>query len=88
MDESLRDDQVQRLTRKHAPWSDWILGEYLQYWYWLVVLAADIFLVMDLVQRYHVRDSIGLVLMIFGFVAAVYAEYLLFLRIWPAKALN
>jgi hypothetical protein len=88
MDESLRDDQVQRLTRKHAPWSDWILGEFLQYNYWLGVLAVDVFLIMDLVQRYHVRNATGLVLAIIGFMAAVYGEYLLFLRIWPANDLK
>ncbi len=62
MDESLDDEQVKRLTRKHSPWSDWLMNEYAQYWYWLGVLAADAFVLMDVAGRYHVRDSAGFAL--------------------------
>jgi hypothetical protein len=88
MDETLGDDQVKRLTRKHSPWSDWLMSEFLQYWYWLVVLAADVFLLMDVVQKYHVRDSAGAVGIIAAFVIAAVAEYLLFIRIWSESTLR
>ncbi len=88
MDETLSDDQAKRLTRKHSPWSDWLKNEYAQYWYWIVVLAMDVFLLMDVVQRYHVRDAIGLVATLAVFVGAVSIEYLLFVKIWPESTLR
>ena len=88
MDESLRDDQVKRLMRKHSPWSDWILNEYLQYWYWILFMAADVFLIMDAAQRYHVGDALGAIGLIAAFVGAIVAEYLLFIRIWPDSSIR
>ncbi len=88
MDETLDSEQVKRLTRKHSPWTDWLRNEYAQYWYWLVVLAVDIFLLMDAADRYHVRNAIGLVALLAAFIGAVFAEYLLFTVIWPESALR
>ena len=88
MDETLDDEQVKRLTRKHSPWSDWLKNEYAQYWYWLVVLALDIFLLMDVVERYHLRDAVGVVGALAAFIGVASAAYLLFVRIWPESTLR
>ncbi len=85
-DETLADDQVKRIARKHLPWSDWIMGEYMQYWYWLIVLAIDAFVLMDISQRYHVRDSLGVLALIGAFTGAVFGEYLVFIKLWPESA--
>lgn len=82
-DETLGKDQVNRLARKHLPWSDWIKGEYAQYWYWLLVLAADGFVLMDFSQRFHVKDSLGIFGLLAAFVVLGILEYQLFIRIWP-----
>jgi hypothetical protein len=85
-DETLADDQIKRIARKHLPWSDWIMGEFMQYWYWLLVLAMDVFVIMDLAQRYHVRDSLGLLVIVGVFIGFVVAEYLVFIKLWPESA--
>jgi len=82
-DETLDKDQVKRLARKHLPWTDWIKGEYSQYWYWLLVLAGDAFILMDFAQRYHVKDAIGIFGLLAVFLALATLEYLLFTRLWP-----
>jgi hypothetical protein len=85
MDETLDDEQVRRLTRKHSPWSDWLLNEYLQYWYWIIVLAINVFPLMDIAQRYHVRDFPGIAGMVSAFIAATAVEYFAFVKIWPER---
>lgn len=82
-DETLGKDQVKRLARKHLPWSDWIKGEYAQYWYWLLVLAGDAFVLMDIAQRYHIKDAIGIFGLVAAFLVLAILEYLLFTRLWP-----
>ncbi len=64
------------------------MNEYAQYWYWLAVLAVDAFVLMDVLERYHVRDGLGILGIIGGFFAALAAEYLLFVKIWPDSALR
>jgi hypothetical protein len=81
-DETLGKDQVQRLARKHLPWSDWLKGEYAQYWYWLLVLAADGFVLMDVSQNFHVKDAIGIFGLVAAFICLAILEYQLFVRIW------
>lgn len=82
-DETLGKDQVKRLARKHLPWSDWIKGEYAQYWYWLLVLAADGFVLMDVAQSFHVKDALGIFGLVAAFAILAILEYQLFIRIWP-----
>jgi hypothetical protein len=83
MDESLDDEQVKRLTRKHAPWSDWIVHEYLPYWYWLGVLSVNVFFLMDVAQRYDVSDLSGRAGILLAFIAFTVAEYFVFAKLWP-----
>lgn len=88
MDESLSDEQARRLTRKHAPWSDWIVHEYLPYWYWLCLLAVDVFFLMDVAQRNDVGDLAGIAGIVSVFFALVVGEFLLFAKIWPHNPLS
>jgi len=87
-DESLSDEQVKRLARKHLPWKDWLVSEYLIYWYWLAVLAGDLFLLLDTAQRYHVRDALGIVILIVAFGVLIWLEYRLFDTIWPKSSME
>jgi hypothetical protein len=82
-DESLNDEQVMRLARKHLPWKDWLVNEYLIYWYWLAALAGDLFLLLDMAQRYHVRDARGIVILLVALGVLIWLEYRLFGTIWP-----
>jgi len=87
-DETLDDEQVKRLARKHLPWKDWLVGEYLIYWYWLVVLTGDLFLLMDVFQRYHVRDMLGILGSLTLFGVLVWLEYRLFEMLWPESTMS
>jgi hypothetical protein len=87
-DETLDDEQVKRLERMHLPWRDWFENEYMQYWYWLAVLAGNLFLLLDLAQRFHVNDAPGIALLLVTFGVLVALEYKLFMRLWPEGPLS
>lgn len=82
-DESLDDEQVRRLARKHLPWKDWILSDFLRYWFWLGVLAVTTFALMDLARVLHLRDAVGIATLAALFLTAVVLASMLYLRIWP-----
>lgn len=88
MDESLHPDQVKRIARKHLPWKDWLLAEFLRYWYWLGVLALTVFGLMDLASRYHVRDTLGIGLLAALFILLLALEIKLYICIWPEGSLT
>jgi len=87
-DESLDDEQVKRLARKHLPWKDWLINEYVIYWYWLAFLAVDLFLLLDAAQRYHVEDARGILILLIALGVLVWLEYLLFAKIWQERLMS
>ena len=82
-DDSLDDEQIRRLARKHLPWKDWILADFLRYWFWLGVLGATTFALMDLARMFHLRDALGIATLAALFFAVVVLAAMLYVRIWP-----
>jgi len=87
-DETLEPEQVMRIARKHLPWRDWLLAEFCRYWYWLGVLALDVFGTMEVARAYHVRDTLGITALAIMLIALLVPEVMLYLRIWPEGGLT
>lgn len=81
-------DQVMRILRRDLPWKDWLVSDYLRYWYAVGSLALDAFLLMGLADRYHMRDPLGLAMLAGVGLALVASEVAGYMVIWPENALT
>jgi hypothetical protein len=80
--DDLEDAQALKILRNELPWKDWVLTDFLRYWYWLGVFAFEIFLVLELVRRYDVEDLRGRALLAALAVAIVALAIWAYRRIW------
>jgi len=51
--------QAMRNLRRELPWKDWLLLDFLRYWYWLAIVTLEAFLILSLIGTYHVKDILG-----------------------------
>lgn len=78
----MEDTQALKVLRNELPWKDWILTDFLRYWYWLGVFALDIFLVLELTRRYHVDDALGAALLAAVFLAIAGIAFMGYHKVW------
>jgi len=82
-DPSVEDEAALRLLRKKLTWKDWVLRDFLRYWYWLGAVVIDVFIpwgvgdYFDLWQGSRVAVVLLLVVLLFM------GERALYFRIWP-----
>ena len=80
---NIDDETAVRLLRRDLSWRDWVLRDFLRYWYGAGAFTLDAFLIVWIHQDYRVRDIIGITgLIILAFTLAI-LEVFLYRRIWP-----
>jgi len=82
-DGGIDDEVAHRILRNKMTWKEWLLYDFLRYWYGLGALALVVFSVSYISWRYHVRDPGGLAALAIGGFALVVLEFLLYMAIWP-----
>lgn len=74
--------QALKVLRNELPWKDWLLTDFLRYWYWLGVFALDIFITLESARRFHVNDVLGRVVLAVVFLAVAAVAFLAYHEIW------
>ena len=82
--EDMPEEQAVKILRKHLPWKDWLLTDYLRYWYGLGALALDIFLPMQIAKMYHVRTALWILTIFLLIATLLYLEIRVYLLLWPS----
>jgi hypothetical protein len=86
-DDGLMDDEITlRILRSRMTWKEWVLYDFLRYWYGIGALALLCFSVTYISWRYHVHDVAGLAVLAVGAVVLIVLEVLLYRAIWPGGA--
>ncbi len=85
-DEELEDSRALRIVRTHLSWRDWLLYDFLRYWYGIGALALLVFSVMHIAWAFGVDDPLGLAALAVVAVLIAAAEVVLYLAIWPHGA--
>lgn len=83
-DSGLPEEQALKLVRKHLPWKDWLLADFVRYWYVIGCLALDVFLPMEMARRHYVDSDYGILGLAVLLIALVYIETRTYLWIWPS----
>ncbi len=82
--EDLPEEQAVKILRKHLPWKDWLVTDYLRYWYGLGALALDVFLPWQIARWYHVRMVPGILALFLLISALLYFEVRVYQWFWPS----
>ncbi len=87
VDDGLMDDEIAlRVMRSKMTWKEWLLYDFLRYWYGVGALALLTFAVTHVAWEYHVRDALGLAVLAVGGFALAALEFVLYRAIWPRGA--
>jgi len=87
-DEEMDAETALRIRRKKMSWRDWVLYDFLRYWYWLGALALVAFLLMQVSWMYHVRDAAGLSVLAVCGLGIIILEFYVYKSVWPDGALT
>ena len=83
-DDGLMDDEITlRILRSRMTWREWLLYDFLRYWYGLGAFALLAFSVTHVAWVYHVKDALGLAVLAVGGFALAALEFALYRIIWP-----
>ncbi len=87
-EEELDTDAAARRRRERMTWKEWVLYDFLRYWYWVGALALVAFFLMQVSWAYHVKDAAGLsgLALCAAFMVAV--EFYVSKAIWPDGVLT
>jgi hypothetical protein len=83
-EEDMPDEQAVKILRKHLPWKDWFLADYLRYWYGLGALALDVFLPMQVARWYHVHTASWILALFLLLAVLLYLEIRVYQWLWPS----
>lgn len=72
-----------RTLRNELPWKDWLIVDFLRYWYAIAVIALIVFLILSLARQYHVADVLGIAELFFVAVIVAVLGFLGYRLIWP-----
>lgn len=81
--DQMDDETTLRVMRNRMTWREWVLYDFLRYWYGLGAMTLVAFSTTYIAWQYHVRDPIGLAALGIGAFALVVLEFLLYREIWP-----
>ncbi len=87
-DPDMDDHEAVRVLRKHLPWKDWFMSDFLRYWYGIGVLMAFVFTVLGLAAAFHVSDAVGAIFVLACGVGVVLLGYLGYRLLWPEGVLT
>ena len=82
-DPSLEDEAALRLLRKNLTWKDWIVRDFLRYWYWLGAVAFDAFIPWAAWDYFGLWEGYGIVLFLVLLLVLFSLELALYFRLWP-----
>ncbi|MCU0859237.1 MAG: hypothetical protein MUE55_01430 [Thermoplasmata archaeon] len=85
-DAAIDDEMALRILRSSMTWREWLLYDFLRYWYGLGALALLAFSVTYIAWEYHVRDAAGLAVLAVGGTILAALEVVLYRAIWPRGA--
>ena len=78
VDDGLMDDEIAlRILRSKMTWREWLVYDFLRYWYGIGGLALLTFSVTYVAWEYHVRDALGLAVLAAGGFTLAALEFLL-----------
>ncbi|MBU1915340.1 MAG: hypothetical protein ABIE25_00425 [Thermoplasmatota archaeon] len=83
-DSDLPEEQAVKLVRKHLPWKDWLLADFLRYWYVLGCLALDVFLPLRIARWLHADSAYSILGLVVLLLVLVYLETRTYIWIWPS----
>lgn len=82
-DGDIDDAAALRIMRAGLPWKDWLIHDFLRYWFIVCALGADLLTVLWIVGSLDASDLVvGLVAAV-AFLAMGAVEVLIYLRVWP-----
>ena len=77
-----------RTLRNQLPWKDWLIVDFLRYWYLIGVMALIVLLVLSLAMEFGVSDLLGrLELFVLAVVIAILG-FLGYRILWPEGGLT
>jgi hypothetical protein len=82
-EEDMPVEQAVKILRKHLPWKDWLLTDYLRYWYVLAALALDVFLPWQTANWYHLRTAPVILVLCLLVISLLYVEIRVYQWLWP-----
>lgn len=90
-EEEQREDELDfeaalKIHRKKMTWREWVIYDFLRYWYWVGAIALVAFFVTQITWMYHVKDILGLSAIAIVALAMVVLEALAYRGIWPEGA--
>lgn len=77
-----------RALRSELPWRDWLVTDFLRYWYLVGVLALLVFVTLGIAQMYHVRDLLGDAALGVMAVVTLVLGYIGYRVLWPQGGLT
>jgi hypothetical protein len=77
-----------RKLRNELPWKDWLMVDFLRYWYIIGALALEGFLTLELARIYHVKDVLGILSLGFIALAVGIIAYVGYSILWPSGGLT
>ncbi len=77
-----------RTLRNQLPWKDWLVVDFLRYWYGIGVIALVVFMVLGLAMQYNVSDLIGVLELFVLAVAMAILGFLGYMILWPEGGLT
>jgi len=83
-EKDLPEEQAVKILRKHPPWKDWLLADYLRYWYSLGALALDVFLPLQIARWYHLHTAPWILALLLLLAALLYLEIRVYQWLWPS----
>jgi len=87
-DPRMDDSEAVRVLRKHLTWKDWLVSDFLRYWYGIGVLAAFVFTVLGLAEAFHVRDTVGVFFVLACGVFVLVLGFYGYRLLWPEGILT
>ena len=82
-DRGTTDRKAVIVMRAHSTWNEWLMYDFLRYWYGVGALAFAGLLVMAIAQEWHVKDAAGILGLAVLAAAVIAGEAMIYWRIWP-----
>jgi len=77
-----------RTLRRELPWKDWLLVDFLRYWYLIGVLVLEGFVLLTVAFAYNVDDGLGIFLLLLLAIGILYLAYRGYAFLWPEGGLT
>jgi len=82
-DPSVEDEAAMRLLRKKLSWEDWLLRDFLRYWYWLAAMIIDVFVPWGAADFFGLWEGFRAIVVFVVVIALLAGEVRLYFFLWP-----